>query len=300
MALGRTPNGPEEGPFSLEPLQLGRFRMPAHRPLVMGILNITPDSFSDGGLHASLSLALEAAHRMRDDGVDVIDVGGESTRPGAAPVSPAQEADRVLPVLEALQSLGVALSLDSRRPEVVEAALSIGIDMVNDVSGFRDPRMQDLVPQLVAWGGSVCVMHMQGEPQTMQADPQYVDVVAEVFGYLMQQRALLMARGLPSERIWLDPGFGFGKTTEHNLALLRGLADLSAQGPVLAGLSRKRMLAALSQRKDQPAERLGASLAAVQAAAIGGASMVRVHDVKATVDYLRVLHAVQGHSPALD
>lgn len=265
----------------------------------MGILNITPDSFSDGGLHASLDRALAAARQMQQDGVDLIDVGGESTRPGAAPVSPTEELGRVLPVLESLQSLGLPLSLDSRRPEVVRAALSIGIDLVNDVSGFRDPQMRALVPELAARGLSVCVMHMQGEPQTMQSDPQYDDVVSEVFGELLRQRDHLEALGLQKSQIWLDPGFGFGKTTEHNLALLRALPRLADQGHVLAGLSRKRMLAALAQRQDQPSERLGGSLAAAHAAVRGGASMVRVHDVKATVDFLRVLAALEEGCCAL-
>jgi dihydropteroate synthase len=271
---------------------LGRFELPAHRPLVMGILNVTPDSFSDGGLHVRLDQAVQAAQRMKADGAEVIDVGGESTRPGAQPVSPAQEADRVLPVLRALQSLGLPLSLDSRRPEVVEQALSIGIDMVNDVSGFRDPAMRALAPSLAAQGVSVCVMHMQGEPQTMQANPQYGNVVQEVRSDLLEQRRRLEAAGLPRSHIWLDPGFGFGKTTEHNLALLRGLSSLVAEGPVLVGLSRKRMLAALTEREDAPAERLGGSLAAALAAAQAGAQLLRVHDVKATVDFFRALGAI--------
>lgn len=280
-------SGPGQGPFSF-----GRYQLHPHRPWVMGILNVTPDSFSDGGLHAQLDRAVQAALQMKADGVDVIDIGGESTRPGAEPVSPAQEADRVLPVLEALQALGLPLSLDSRRPAVVRQALGVGIDMVNDVSGFRDPAMQALAPALAAQGVSVCVMHMQGEPNTMQANPQYGDVVAEVQAYLLGQRALLEALGLPRNQIWLDPGFGFGKTTDHNLALLQGLSSLVGEGPVLAGLSRKRMLAALADRQDRPAERIGGSLAAAWAAAQAGASMLRVHDVKATVDFFRVCRAI--------
>ena len=258
----------------------------------MGILNITPDSFSDGGLHGSLDQAIAAAHQMLDDGVDVIDVGGESTRPGAAPVSPAEEADRVLPVLEALQGLGLPISLDSRRPAVVRAALGVGIDMVNDVSGFRDPDMQALVPSFAERGLAACVMHMQGDPQTMQADPRYQDVVAEVHAFLLAQRDRLHALGMPMEQIWLDPGFGFGKSTDHNISLIRALPQLARNGPVLAGLSRKRMLAAVTQRIDQPSDRLGGSLAAAHLALKNGANMVRVHDVKATVDFLRALRAL--------
>jgi dihydropteroate synthase len=267
----------------------GRFELDAERPWVMGILNVTPDSFSDGGRHMALSQALEAAHRMKEEGADIIDVGGESTRPGAQPVSPEEEADRVLPVLEALAPLQIPLSLDSRRPSVVRQALAVGIDLVNDVSGFQSEAMLALLPAIQQCRAMACVMHMQGEPQTMQSAPHYDDVVAEVSGFLEAQQSRLMATGLARDQILLDPGFGFGKTLAHNRALFRHLPALSRLGPVLVGVSRKRMLAELSQRPlDRPLSRLGGSLAAAVMAAAAGAQVLRVHDVRETVDALRV------------
>ncbi len=267
----------------------GRFELDAERPWVMGILNVTPDSFSDGGRHMALSQALEAAHRMKEEGADIIDVGGESTRPGAQPVSPEEEADRVLPVLEALAPLQIPLSLDSRRPSVVRQALAVGIDLVNDVSGFQSEAMLALLPAIQQCRAMACVMHMQGEPQTMQAAPHYDDVVAEVSGFLEAQQSRLMAAGLARDQILLDPGFGFGKTLAHNQALFRHLPALSRVGPVLVGVSRKRMLAELSQRPlDRPLSRLGGSLAAAVMAAAAGVRVLRVHDVRETVDALRV------------
>ena len=267
----------------------GRFELDAERPWVMGILNVTPDSFSDGGRHMALSQALEAAHRMREEGADIIDVGGESTRPGAQPVSPQQEADRVLPVLEALQPLRIPVSLDSRRPSVVRQALAVGIDLVNDVSGFQSDAMLALLPAIQQCRAMACVMHMQGEPQTMQTAPYYDDVVAEVSGFLEAQQSRLMAAGLSRDQILLDPGFGFGKTISHNQQLFRHLPALSRLGPVLVGVSRKRMIAELSQRPlDRPLSRLGGSLAAAVMAATAGARVLRVHDVRETADALRV------------
>lgn len=267
----------------------GRFELDAERPWVMGILNVTPDSFSDGGRHMALSQALEAAHRMKEEGADIIDVGGESTRPGAQPVSPEEEADRVLPVLEALAPLQIPLSLDSRRPSVVRQALDVGIDLVNDVSGFQSEAMLALLPAIQQCRAMVCVMHMQGEPQTMQSAPHYDDVVEEVSGFLRTQQSRLMAAGLVRDQILLDPGFGFGKTLAHNRQLFRHLPALSRVGPVLVGASRKRMLAELSQRPlDRPLSRLGGSLAAAVMAAAAGARVLRVHDVRETVDALRV------------
>ena len=267
----------------------GRFELDAERPWVMGILNVTPDSFSDGGRHMALSQALEAAHRMKEEGADIIDVGGESTRPGAQPVSPEEEADRVLPVLEALAPLQSPLSLDSRRPSVVRQALDVGIDLVNDVSGFQSEAMLALLPAIQQCRAMVCVMHMQGEPQTMQSAPHYDDVVEEVSGFLRAQQSRLMAAGLARDQILLDPGFGFGKTLAHNRQLFRDLPALSRVGPVLVGVSRKRMLAELSERPlDRPLSRLGGSLAAAVMAAAAGARVLRVHDVRETVDALRV------------
>jgi dihydropteroate synthase len=267
----------------------GRFELDAERPWVMGILNVTPDSFSDGGHHMALSQALEAAHRMKEEGADIIDVGGESTRPGAQPVSSEEEADRVLPVLEALAPQQIPLSLDSRRHSVVRQALAVGIDLVNDVSGFQSEAMLALLPAIQQCRAMACVMHMQGEPQTMQAAPHYDDVVAEVSGFLEAQQSRLMAAGLARDQILLDPGFGFGKTLAHNQALFRHLPALSRVGPVLVGVSRKRMLAELSQRPlDRPLSRLGGSLAAAVMAAAAGVRVLRVHDVRETVDALRV------------
>lgn len=255
----------------------------------MGILNITPDSFSDGGRHLDLSQALDAAHRMKADGADILDIGGESTRPGAAPVDPSEELQRVGPVLEALQDIGLPLSLDSRRPSVVDAALDIGIDLINDVGGFKAPEMQALLRDPRARGLGVCVMHMQGEPQQMQRNPTYESVVEEVHGFLQEQQQLLEGLGVSPESILLDPGFGFGKTLDHNLALFGSLDLLCGQHRVLVGVSRKRMIGQLSAREDAPAhERLGGSLAAAVLAAQAGASVIRVHDVRETVDALRV------------
>jgi dihydropteroate synthase len=274
-------------------MRVGRFELPSDRCLVMGILNITPDSFSDGGGHFDHQVAVEAAQQMVADGVDLIDIGGESTRPGADPVSIQQELNRVLPVIQALQGLGVPLSLDSRRDAVVQQAMAIGIDLVNDVDGFRSAGMRALVPKIIDQNLMVCVMHMQGEPQTMQADPQYVDVVGEVYGFLSVQRDHLAALGLDQSQILLDPGFGFGKTLAHNQALFAAIREQSREMPLLIGVSRKRMIGQLSGRGEgRAADRLGGSIAAAVLAAQAGARVVRVHDVRATVDALRVLEGL--------
>jgi dihydropteroate synthase len=274
-------------------MRVGRFELPSDRCLVMGILNITPDSFSNGGEHFDHQVAVEAAQQMVADGVDLIDIGGESTRPGADPVSVEQEMDRVLPVIEALQTVGVPLSLDSRRAAVVQRAMAIGIDLVNDVDGFRSADMQALVPSIIDRGLMVCVMHMQGEPQTMQTDPHYEDVVSEVYGFLRAQRDRLVALGLDQPQILLDPGFGFGKTLAHNQALFAAIGQQASRLPLLIGVSRKRMIGQLSGRgEDRAADRLGGSLAAAVLAAQSGARVVRVHDVRQTVDALRVLNGL--------
>ena len=267
----------------------GRYELDPVRPWIMGILNVTPDSFSDGGQFTSVAQALEAAERMKEEGADLIDVGAESTRPGAQPVPPSHEADRVLPVLEGLRGLGLPISLDSRRPSVVRQALSVGVDLINDVSGFRSPDMLELVPDMLRARVMVCVMHMQGEPDSMQKKPHYQDVVAEVSAFLQRQQHTLMTAGFSREQILLDPGFGFGKSLVHNQALFRELPMLTALGPVLVGVSRKRMLAELSGRAlDRPLDRLGASLAAALLAAQHGVRVLRVHDVQETVDVVRV------------
>lgn len=260
----------------------------------MGILNVTPDSFSDGGLAATTDAAVARAWALRAEGADILDIGGESTRPGAAPVSPEEEAQRVLPVLRELQGLGIPLSLDSRRADVVMAALDVGIDLVNDVDGFRSESMRALLPRLAGEGQGVCVMHMQGVPATMQANPQYQDVVAEVFGFLGAQAVCLENSGLPRESILLDPGFGFGKTYAQNQALFQALPSL-ASGPhgVLVGVSRKRMMAeAMGRPSSLPAERDGASAVAALLAAQAGALVLRVHDVASTATALRVGQAL--------
>jgi dihydropteroate synthase len=266
----------------------GRYQIDTGRPWVMGILNLSPDSFSDGGLVAGVDQAVARAEVLQQQGADILDIGGESTRPGARSITAEEEAHRVLPVLKALQGLGLPLSLDSRRPAIVAAALDIGIDMVNDVTGFRHPGMQSLLPSIQKMGTAVCVMHMQGEPQTMQQAPDYEDVVAEVFGFLRSQQQDLINKGFPVDQIFLDPGFGFGKTFAHNQALMRALPGVAEYHPVLVGLSRKSMIGTLLGRPTQPQDRLAGSLAAALYAAQQGARIVRVHDVQETVDALRV------------
>lgn len=254
---------------------------------VMGILNVTPDSFSDGGRHTGLEAALAHARVMRDAGAFMIDVGGESTRPGANPVPADVEIDRVRPVLRALAGEGMLLSVDTLKPEVARAALEAGAHLVNDVSGLRDPAM---VAACAEVGAAACVMHMQGEPRTMQHAPHYDDVVAEVHGDLRTQARRVRAAGVPS--VLLDPGLGFGKTVEHNLTLLRALPDLTGGAwPVLVGASRKGMIGRLADVPDA-AQRDPGSLALHLHAARCGAAMVRVHAVAEHVQALRVQAAL--------
>jgi dihydropteroate synthase len=269
-------------------LHCGRHRIDLARPVVMGILNVTPDSFSDGGRFHEPAAALERARQLVEEGASIVDVGGESTRPGAKPVATDEELRRVLPVFERLAaSLPVPLSVDTRKPEVMRAALAAGASLVNDVSALAAPGALEAV---AASDAAVCLMHMQGEPGSMQAAPRYDDVVAEVRAFLRGRAAACARAGIGRERLVVDPGFGFGKTLEHNLALLAGLPELAADGlPVLAGLSRKRMIGALTGRTE--GERLAGSLAAAAVAAINGARIIRAHDVGATVDALAVLAA---------
>lgn len=256
---------------------------------VMGVLNVTPDSFSDGGRHAALPAALAQAQAMMEAGALVLDLGGESTRPGAEPVSVAAELDRVVPVLRELQGWPVVLSIDTRRPEVAQAALQAGAHLVNDVSGLRDPQMVQVCAEA---GAAACIMHMQGEPGTMQANPHYADVAAEVFGFLRARSAEAQAAGVPG--VLLDPGIGFGKTLQHNLTLLRRLADLSAgPEPVLVGASRKGFIGTLGGAA-LAADRDPGSVAVHLHAARHGAAMVRVHDVAAHVQALRVQAALEA------
>jgi dihydropteroate synthase len=260
------------------------------RPLVMGILNTTPDSFSDGGSYPDVDAAVAAGLRMVAEGADIIDVGGESTRPGAEPVPVQREAERVAPVVSALAARGVCVSVDTRHPMVAAAALASGAAIINDVSGFRDPAMVDLS---AAVDSGLVVMHMLGEPQTMQAtDPVYTDVVFEVAEYLATQAAMLEAAGVAADRIVVDPGLGFGKTTAHNFELLRRLEEIGALGyPVLVGASRKRFIGEITGASE-PRERLCGSVAAALAAVAHGASIVRVHDVAATVQALAVMRDI--------
>ena len=258
-------------------------------PRVMGVLNVTPDSFSDGGRYARLPLALERAREMVAEGAAVIDVGGESTRPGAPPVGVEEELRRVLPVVEALAAeLPVPISVDTGTPEVIRAAGAAGAGLVNDVRALRVPGALEAA---AAAGVSVCLMHMQGEPGTMQASPRYDDVVGEVVRFLEERVAACEAQGIPRSRILLDPGFGFGKALEHNLRLLARLDRLAAVGlPVLVGMSRKSMIGALL---DAPVHRrLYGGLAAAVWAVMRGARVVRTHDVRATVEALAVVSAV--------
>lgn len=249
----------------------------------MGVLNVTPDSFSDGGKWIGFQDQLDHALRMVDEGADWIDVGGESTRPGAQPVGEAEEVRRVLPVIEALSERGVAVSIDTVKASVARAALAAGAQMINDVSGFRDPVMVELVHEKRP--PKICIMHMQGEPRTMQQNPIYLDVVGEVETFLLSQARLFS--GLPTE-ILIDPGIGFGKTLGHNLALLRATARLASHGyPVLVGASRKSMMKLLGAG-DSPEDRLEGTLAIHAFATTAGARWLRVHDVAAHTKFFRV------------
>jgi dihydropteroate synthase len=273
-------------------LLCGRFRLDLSQPLVMGILNVTPDSFSDGGRFEHLDAALHHAEQMVKDGAALIDVGGESTRPNAPYVSPEEELERVLPVLEKLAGLGVPLSLDTRRASVMRAALAAGVvDLINDVSALEDEGALELAA--ASANVAVCLMHKQGNPDTMQNRPDYLDVVDEVGDYLQRRVRLCLDAGIEQDRLLADPGFGFGKTLEHNLALLRQLPELECRAgvPLLVGMSRKSMLGAITG-EEVPAERLGASIAVALESARRGARIIRVHDVKATRQALQVLAAL--------
>jgi len=263
------------------------------RVAIMGILNITPDSFSDGGLFLGRDRALAHALEMAADGADIIDVGGESTRPGAPAVSVEQELARVIPVIEAVRAaVELPISIDTSKPEVMRAAVAAGAGLINDVRALREP---GALAAAAGLGVPVCLMHMQGEPRTMQANPVYGDVLAEVREFLAGRVAACEAAGIPRARLIVDPGFGFGKTVAHNLALLRGLPELAGLGcPVLAGLSRKSLIGAVLGLPVD--ERLHASVALALIAVQNGASIVRVHDVRATRDAVRMWEAVQSRT----
>jgi dihydropteroate synthase len=268
----------------------GRFSLTLERTLVMGVLNVTPDSFSDGGRYADPLAALRHGHDMATAGAAVIDVGGESTRPGSDEVSEAEEIARVVDVVGALASgLDVPVSIDTRHAAVARACIERGASVINDVSGFRDPAMVEVA---LGCDAGLVVMHMRGEPKTMQDEPRYDDVVAEVLEYLLGQAAMLEAHGVKRDRIAIDPGIGFGKTTAHNLELLRRIDEFAGTGyPVVVGASRKRFIGEVAQEPD-PAKRAAGSIAAAVWSALHGASVVRAHDVAETVQALAVAHAI--------
>lgn len=273
----------------MDTLHAGAFRLSLSRPLVMGIVNVTPDSFSERGGFGTTQAAIDHALKLRDAGADILDVGGESTRPGAVPVPADEEIGRAIPVLEALVREDCCVSVDTRKPEVMRAALAAGAAMVNDVAALRAPGALETV---AVSNAAVCLMHMLGEPRTMQQAPVYEDVVREVGAFLQARVAACEAAGIARERLVIDPGFGFGKTVAHNLALLRRLDRLVALGvPVLAGLSRKSMLGALTGRAVD--EREYAGIAAHLAAVARGARLLRVHDVAAMRDALAIWNAVE-------
>lgn len=270
------------------PLHCGRFELSLDRPLVMGVVNTTPDSFSDGGRFLDPSAAIAHGLRLVVEGADILDIGGESTRPGSAEVPVAQEIGRIVPVLEGLAGVGRPLSVDTRKPEVMRAALAAGADMINDINGFQAP---GAVQAVAGSRAGLCVMHMQGQPLDMQQAPFYREVVADIRQFLDNRVASLVAAGVARERIVLDPGIGFGKTVEHNIELLRRLRELAVDGlPVLVGVSRKSLVGALTGAP--VTERLAGSLAGALAAVWRGAAIVRVHDVKATCDALAVWGAL--------
>jgi dihydropteroate synthase len=276
------------GLFHMKLLQCGRYTLDLAQPRIMGIVNLTDDSFSGDGLHGQAAAAIAQGLRMVEEGAEILDIGGESSRPGAAPVPLQQELDRVLPVIEGLRGCGLPLSVDTVKPEVMSAALAAGADMVNDIAALRVP---GALAAVAAGKAAVCLMHMQGVPGTMQTAPRYGDVVAEVSGFLAERVAACEAAGIARDRIVIDPGFGFGKTLEHNLALLRCLDRFVDLGlPVLVGVSRKSMLGQITGRP--VTERVHAGAAAAMLAIQRGAAIVRVHDVAATHDVLRVLAAV--------
>ncbi len=270
-------------------LRCGKYNLRLDRPLVMGIVNITPDSFSDGGRFLAREQAIAHARRLIADGADLIDLGGESTRPGAPSAALDEELERVIPVLEALVGDGVPISIDTQKPEVMRAAIRAGASMINDVNALQAEGAVEVCTDSEA---ALCLMHKQGTPQTMQAAPRYDDVLAEVGTFLQARARACENAGISRDRIVIDPGFGFGKTVEHNFTLLRELKALTQLGyPLMAGYSRKTSLGTVTGRPVN--ERLAASLAAALIAAQNGAAILRVHDVRETVDVLKVLSAAR-------
>lgn len=269
----------------------GHYQLNLSRPHVMGIVNVTPDSFSDGGKFASTELAIQHGLQLIAEGADILDIGGESTRPGADPVKLDEELNRVIPVVEALSKVAkVPISIDTYKPEVMRLAIAAGADIVNDVRALLEPNALEIV---AASNTGVCLMHMQGNPQTMQIDPHYENVVEEIKQFLLDRLHAAEQAGISKNRILLDPGFGFGKRTVHNVALIQNLNYLVAIGqPLLVGLSRKSVLGAIAGGDEK--QRLHAGLAASVISAMKGAKILRVHDVKATVDALKVVSAIQA------
>ena len=273
--------------------QAGRFEIGLDKPKIMGIVNLTPDSFSDGGVYSqNAQTALAHAEQLLKEGADILDIGGESTRPGADYVSPEEEWARVEPVLAEVAGWGVPISLDTRRTVIMEEALALGVvDIINDVAALTDEGAVELLARQSDTG--ICLMHMQGLPENMQINPKYQDVVGEVARYLKARSAECIAAGIAPQRIALDPGFGFGKTLQHNIALMRHLPELMAETgfPLLIGVSRKRMIGELTGQANA-AERVHGSVAAALASVARGAQIMRVHDVKATADALKVGNAL--------
>lgn len=258
-------------------------------PVVMGVVNVTPDSFSDGGRFLDGRKAIEHGLRLVAEGARILDIGGESTRPGAEPVSVEEELRRVVPVVEGLAGTAAVISVDTSKPEVMRAAAAAGAGLINDVRALAEPGALEAAVETEC---AVCLMHMQGDPRTMQQAPQYVDVVQEVTAFLVEKARSCRVAGIPAERISIDPGFGFGKTLEHNAALLRGLDSLARTGwPLAVGLSRKSMLGKILGRP--PGERVYGSVALAVMAVLKGAHIVRAHDVAATVDALKTVTAIQ-------
>lgn len=274
--------------------QCGRYRLPVNtpnaRPLVMGILNITPDSFSDGGRFYSLEFALSHAEQMIADGVDIIDIGGESSRPGSPALSLSEELDRVMPVIYALRDCGKPLSIDTYKSVVMREAIAAGADLINDINGFRAEGALDAVKDSDC---GLCVMHMQGKPENMQEQPAYDDVLSQVSTFLHERVAAMEQCGIQRGRISIDPGFGFGKTLAHNLVLLKNIGKLQQlmDLPLLAGISRKTMIGDLTGKPIE--QRLAGSVAAALVSVAQGAKIVRVHDVAETVDALAIWQAGQ-------
>ncbi|OYY92608.1 MAG: dihydropteroate synthase [Hydrogenophilales bacterium 28-61-23] len=267
----------------------GRFNFSLAQPLVMGIVNVTPDSFSDGGRFFSAERAIEHGLQLKADGANILDIGGESTRPGSAPVSIDEELARVMPVLEGLRGADVAISVDTMKPEVMAAVLRSGADMINDVQGFQAPGALDAV---AGSNCGLCVMHMRGMPKSMQLDPSYEDVVIEVSAFLRQRLFAAQEAGVDPGRVLIDPGFGFGKAMEHNLALFKNLDRLTDIAPVLVGVSRKSFLGQLTGHgvTDRLLPGVVAALLAIQA----GVAVVRVHDVRETVETIRLWRELRG------